>query len=613
MPDDKPPHDPHSPLTGLSSMDIMDQSFLARIVQDEDSRDLIARHLLDVRARLVAEVERRDRILAGVNIACTRLIRVPRWNTEIDEILRILGSASDSDRVLLFKFRADTHQRLFASLIYAWDSTGIDLVSNPLLQSFDLIERGFAALLEQLKAGHPVYYHRADRPPEKLIIKDNETSLNVPLFCRGELWGTLGFYTTRAAREWTAPELNALQIASDVLSAAIEREAMDEARQQSEERLHQAVHVARIGIWDWDLTTDRVEWNDEMLRIYGISHADFTGNGRDYIAFTREDYREQQINSINKSLQHGMTSAELLSGKAIDSEPLELCIVRADGTECFTLGDVVTIVDETGKPLRMLGVTLDITERKRAEAAMRERDRLQLALEKEQELNSIKIKFMRTLSHEFRTPLSAILSSATLLQNYIDRLTPAERIEKLDAIEAQVRHMNSLLDETTSVIYELLDYHEFQPRLCNLEVLCKTNFDEMRATLGSKHNMRFSSDGQLTSVFVDERLVHRILINLLGNALKYSPEQSDILLKLYADGDTAVIEVEDHGIGISRQEQDRLFEPFFRAANVGAVSGTGLGLSIVHDCIEQHRGHISVQSEIGRGTTITVRLPISPP
>ena len=146
-----------------------------------------------------------------------------------------------------------------------------------------------------------------------------------------------------------------------------ERKLAELALIKNENRLNQAVQLAGLGIWDWDLATDRVEWRGEMYRIYGISPEEFTGRGDDYAQFTRADYRAQQRENIAKALEHGVTEAELLAGTSTRPDPKELCIVRPDGSECYTLGDAICIVDEQGKPLHMLGITQDITERKQAE------------------------------------------------------------------------------------------------------------------------------------------------------------------------------------------------------------------------------------------------------
>ena len=151
-----------------------------------------------------------------------------------------------------------------------------------------------------------------------------------------------------------------------------ERKQIELALRKSESRLKQATQLARLGIWDWDAKTDHVEWSEEIFRIYGISPEEFTGKGSDYFEFTRADYREAQRENVAKAFAHGITEADLIAGKGVHPDPNELCIVRPDGSECYTMGDAVCIVDENGKPLHMLGVTQDITERKETEERLRE-------------------------------------------------------------------------------------------------------------------------------------------------------------------------------------------------------------------------------------------------
>jgi PAS domain S-box-containing protein len=150
-----------------------------------------------------------------------------------------------------------------------------------------------------------------------------------------------------------------------------QRKQAEQALSTSESRLSQAIRIAGLGIWDWDIVTDRVEWFGNMYRIYGIDPETFTGKGQDYINATRADYRELQMQNIASMFENGVRESDLITDQAIKTDPKELCIVRPDGSECFTLGDAVCIVDESGKPVRMLGATYDITERRQAEDALR--------------------------------------------------------------------------------------------------------------------------------------------------------------------------------------------------------------------------------------------------
>ncbi len=140
---------------------------------------------------------------------------------------------------------------------------------------------------------------------------------------------------------------------------------------RQQERLKQAVRIAGLGIWEWDIATDQVTWDGEMFNIYGITPQAFTGKGSDYIQATRADYRERQQHNIASELEHTITEAEFVAGAKREYNPKELCIVRPDGSERYTLGDAVCISDSQGKPARMLGVTFDITAHIKMEQALR--------------------------------------------------------------------------------------------------------------------------------------------------------------------------------------------------------------------------------------------------
>jgi PAS domain S-box-containing protein len=166
------------------------------------------------------------------------------------------------------------------------------------------------------------------------------------------------------------------EVLLNMLRHALEKRAAAMALRENESLLRQAMHIAQLGFWEWDIATDVTQWHGDMFRIYGITPEEFTGRGSDYLEFTRADYRPTQRESIRLAFEKGITEDQLRDEMPIRHDPKELCIVRPDGTEVYTLGDAVAIVDETGRPLRMIGVTLDITERKRIQAVLQARLRL---------------------------------------------------------------------------------------------------------------------------------------------------------------------------------------------------------------------------------------------
>ena len=250
---------------------------------------------------------------------------------------------------------------------------------------------------------------------------------------------------------------------------------------------------------------------------------------------------------------------------------------------------------------------LDVTARKESEAGIRE------ALEQQKALNELRTRFVAMTSHEFRTPLAAILSAEEVLRHYGDRLPPAERAETLDGIAAGVQRMSRMMDRILLLGRADAGMLDFEPDLVDLPGLCRRLVDEAKAQHPESACQVVARWGAgVGRGRFDEKLLRHIFGNLLSNALKYSPGGGDVRFEVRREGEEVVFEVADQGIGIPADEIPHLFESFHRASNVGAIQGTGLGLAIVKNAVEVHRGRIEVQSRLGEGTRFTVRLPLEP-
>ena len=244
-----------------------------------------------------------------------------------------------------------------------------------------------------------------------------------------------------------------------------------------------------------------------------------------------------------------------------------------------------------------------------AEAADVLRQRRKPAPE-EREVTQLKEDFITMVSHDFRTPLAVIMTSNDMLERYYERLTQQRRAEQLQKIRDQVWYMTGLLDDVLLLGKARAKKLEFNPLPIDLKKVCWSVFDEMRLTDKDRHIFHFNASGQLGNLTLDAKLIHRILSNILTNAVKYSPDGGIIRLELLREEDTVTLRVSDQGIGIDPEEQKHIFEPFWRGSSVlDSVGGTGLGLSIVKDCVNLHGGTISVESEPDKGTTFVVRLP----
>ncbi|MCW3127352.1 MAG: domain S-box protein [Bacteroidetes bacterium] len=233
------------------------------------------------------------------------------------------------------------------------------------------------------------------------------------------------------------------------------------------------------------------------------------------------------------------------------------------------------------------------------------RDELAEALEKEKELNDLKSRFVSMASHEFRTPLSTILSSVSLIDSYKHEDEQEKRQKHIHRIKDQVRNLSNILEEFLSLgrLEEglVLDKKEdFDLRAMITELI-----SEMASLTKHRQKVLLDFTGS-EKVFIDKSLLRNILLNLISNALKYSLEASDILISVFQTADKLSIHIKDSGMGISEEDLKHLADRFFRGTNAINIQGTGLGLHIVKKYLEVMGGQISFASKLHEGTEVTL-------
>ncbi len=259
-------------------------------------------------------------------------------------------------------------------------------------------------------------------------------------------------------------------------------------------------------------------------------------------------------------------------------------------------------VFEAGKFSCLVGVVEDITERKQGEIEMSK------ALAAEKELNELKSSFVSMVSHEFRNPLNSVSGLVQILELYGNELTPQKRQEVFPRIQGNINRMINLLDDMLMIGKVEEGKLRFKIAFLELEKFCLSLINEIKLSLGTEQEIIFNYQGESASI-LDEKLLRYILTNLLSNAIKYSPAGKAIKFDVVCRSSQVVFQIEDQGIGIPKEEQQRLFESFYRASNVSKIQGTGLGLSIVKHCLDLHGGAINLESEEGIGTKFTLTIP----
>jgi signal transduction histidine kinase len=232
------------------------------------------------------------------------------------------------------------------------------------------------------------------------------------------------------------------------------------------------------------------------------------------------------------------------------------------------------------------------------------------ALEKEKELNDLKSRFISTASHEFRTPLTGILASTELLENYSQKFTEKKKTEIYARMKTAITYMTRLIEDMLLIGQADTCGIKFNPVMLDLTQFCITLVEEVQSFADSKHSINFISPLPHIAEAFDEKLLRNIFVNLLSNAVKYSPHGGTVYFELNKQAGQAVIQIRDQGIGIPQEDQSRLFENFHRGKNVSTIPGTGLGLSIVKKAVEAHGGQIDFVSEVDVGTTFTVKIPL---
>lgn len=377
-----------------------------------------------------------------------------------------------------------------------------------------------------------------------------------------------------------------------VQDISIRKEA-EEALRASEKKFRTLFQESRQGVMIHDENTYFSEVNPAAAAMFGRDPSHFVGRHPSELA---PEYQP------NGELSAVVAMREIKKCLATGTARFDWTHLHADGHE-VNIEVVLSRIPHGDKNL-MQAVVIDMSERKRAE------EELKRALERERELSQLKSNFVSMVSHEFRTPLGIIQSSAEILDGYLDQLDPAERREQLVSIIKNSRRMAGLMEDVLLLGRLDAGRMEFAPRPLELAALCRRLVDEVRSTSDARCPIEFSTRDLPDEVLADESLLRHILLNLLSNAVKYSPAGAPVSFLANCEDGELVFSVRDRGIGIPARDLPVLFDTFRRGSNVGQTPGTGLGLVIVKQSVELHRGSIAVDSREGGGTAFTVTIPL---
>ncbi|MEB3211533.1 MAG: HAMP domain-containing sensor histidine kinase [Leptolyngbyaceae bacterium] len=265
-------------------------------------------------------------------------------------------------------------------------------------------------------------------------------------------------------------------------------------------------------------------------------------------------------------------------------------------------------LDHLAKMLETMKESIRIRESLILESIRSEHD-IQIALQRERHLNELKSEFISLVSHEFRTPLTVIRTSAELLDRYTSKISEEKQRDYFQRIHTAVRNISNLIDDILTIGQAETGKLEVATSPIHLEHFCIDLIQEIHSTINAKNRITFQTETNLFEAHLDPKLLRSILLNLLSNAIKYSSASSSVILSLSGTEENVTFDIKDHGMGIPEVDQPHLFELFHRGSNVSNISGVGLGLAITKQCVDLLQGTITFSSDEENGTIFSVVLP----
>ncbi len=416
----------------------------------------------------------------------------------------------------------------------------------------------------------------------------------VSLSVAGAFMLAVAFISSRAL---SRSERKLMHARDEARAASQLKSEMLSREEDQRRRLDLLIRCSNVGSYEWDALARKASYSPRLIEMLGYPPDTDTSQWRAAQLIDPRD--RQEVSQRYASLLEPANDNEMVS----QVESSDFRLIGVDERVIWVHSDAISVRDSAGVAQKFMASFIDITPLLAAEEDTR------MALMRQQQLNELRSRFVAMTSHEFRTPLATILSSAELLKYYGARLPDSEKGIIVDSIEAGVKRMTQMLDKILNIGRAEAGMLEFKPSTINLRDVCEAIVENAKLQQPQQGCIVTTDfDFEEAEGFYDEKLLRHIFDNLLSNALKYSPKGGVVRFWVRRDADKMVFQVHDSGIGIPADEIGDLFSSFHRASNVGDIPGTGLGLAIVKNSVDLHGGTIQATSTLGQGTSFTVRL-----
>ncbi|WP_206922322.1 ATP-binding protein [Alicyclobacillus suci] len=354
------------------------------------------------------------------------------------------------------------------------------------------------------------------------------------------------------------------------------RQQSEMALRNTERRLRHAQRLAQVASWEWDLLHDMRTWSPEMMELFAVDAAAFDGHQFDMMSYIHEEDRELVGQAIHQAVERGTLDVEYR-------------IIRADGVERFVHSVAEVVYNRSGDATRLVGVIQDVTDRRQTEELIRRTEKL-----------SIVGELAAGVAHEIRNPLTAISGFIEILQT----VPPDVQEHYLAIVREELNHINVIVSEFLLLAKpQVATYkvNSLEPLVQDVVQLLQTQAILKNVVLV------YQFDEDVLPIRCEANQMKQVLVNLVKNAVEAVPEGGHVEVRVEGCGQEVAIRVVDNGVGIPKERMKRLGEPFYSTKE----RGTGLGLMVSQRIVESHGGRMIVESTVGRGTTVSVVLPVS--
>ena len=524
---------------------------------------------------------RSDVLLDAIAQSAVKLLEAPDWRTEINDLLKLLGEATNASHAYLFENHLGKNRQIVTSQKYEWVGVGQKPeINNPDFQNVPVLEEGMSEWYSMVSAGKPFYNTTKifeaiwqDTPGRQEI----KTLLDVPIFVDGNWWGVIGFDDCEREMAWSKAEIHAMQVASSMLGAAIKRQQTDAALRASEDKFHTTFHHTFVPMVIGRLS-DRtiVDINEAFSNELGYSRDEAIGrNASDLRLWVDPDEhtKHQELLKEQGFIREFKAKFRRSSGETgvalISVAPI---IVDSEACVLYTLYDITKI------------------------------DELLVELQnKNNELES----FTYTVSHDLKAPLITIGGFVGYLEKDIVNGNADKARKDVQRIMDAVVKMQRLLNELLEL--SRIGRYINKPEIANIGDLAREAVRALHKQL-TTNKVTLTIENDLPNVEVDRHRLIEVFQNLFENAIKFMGEQlnPEIKVGLHRRNDEQFFFVCDNGIGIESQYHERIFGLFNKLD--ARTDGTGIGLALVKRIIEFHGGKVWVESELGHGASFYFTL-----